>query len=144
MRTTASYRKFYKEVPKIVGQRRWTVPAPQSVKLVNTTICKIVEEIWLVVSPRSYAVRYLPRVCQQFIVKSPLLVSALVLISLYNVNVQSHPNTMCGLRRLSLAALTCGLAGHQTAAASKHSVLFHFIFRADGHAHRRTFAKLKH
>ena len=26
----------------MVGQRRWTVPAPQSIKLVSTTIRKIV------------------------------------------------------------------------------------------------------
>ena len=35
------------------------------------------------VSPRSYAVRTTPRVRQQCIVKSPLLLSTLVLISLY-------------------------------------------------------------
>ena len=39
--------------------------------------------MWLVVSLRSYAVRYLPRVRQQCIVKYPLLLSTLVLISLY-------------------------------------------------------------
>ena len=34
-------------------------------------------------------------------------------------------------------------AGPHTAAASKHSLLFQLIFRVDGHAHRRTFAKRK-
>ena len=29
----------------MVGQRRWTVPAPPSIKLVSTTICKIVTEM---------------------------------------------------------------------------------------------------
>ena len=43
----ASYGKFYKELPKMVGQRRWTVPAPPSIKLVS---CKIVTEICVVVS----------------------------------------------------------------------------------------------
>ena len=37
------------------------------------------------------------------------------------------------------------LAGRHTDAASKHSLLlFQFIFRVDGHAHRRKFAKRKH
>ena len=52
-----SYGKFYKEVPEMVGQRRWTVPGPQSIKLVSTTICKIVTEMCVVVSPLSYALR---------------------------------------------------------------------------------------
>ena len=62
-----------------------TVPAPPSIKLISMTICKIpvVLKMWLVVSPRSYTVRYPPRVCQQCTVKSPLLLSTLVLISLY-------------------------------------------------------------
>ena len=67
----------------MVGQRRWTVQAPPSIKLVSTRICKIVTEMWLVVSPRSYSVRSPPRVRQQCTVKSPLLLSTLVLISLY-------------------------------------------------------------
>ena len=50
---TASYGKFYKEVPKLVGQRRWIVVATPSIKLVSTTFCKIVTEIWLVVTPLS-------------------------------------------------------------------------------------------
>ena len=33
------------------------------------------------------------------------------------------------------------LAGRQTDAAPKHSLLFQFSFRVDGHAHRHTFAK---
>ena len=65
------------------GQQRWTVPAPPTIKLVSTTICKIVTEMWLVVSPRLCAVRYPPRVHQQCTVKSPLLLSTLVLVSLY-------------------------------------------------------------
>ena len=37
------------------------------------------------------------------------------------------------------------LASHQTAAASEHSFCyFRFIFRVDGHAHRRTFSKRNH
>ena len=52
-------------------------------KLVSTTISKIVTEMWLVVSPRSYAVRSPPRVRQQYTVKSPLLQSTLIVISLY-------------------------------------------------------------
>ena len=40
--------------------------------------------------------------------------------------------------------LTAGrLAGHLTDTAPKHSLLFQFSFRVDGHAHRRTFAKQK-
>ena len=35
------------------GQRRWTVPAPPSILLVST-ICKIVKEMCVVVSPQSY------------------------------------------------------------------------------------------
>ena len=54
--------KFYKEVPKMYGQRRWTVPVPPSTKLVCTTVCKIVTEMCVVVSPGSYAVRSPPRV----------------------------------------------------------------------------------
>ena len=75
--------EIFWEVPKMYGQRRWTVPAPPSIKFVSTTICKIVTEMWLVVSPRSYAVRTPPRVHQQCTVKFPLLLSTLVLISLY-------------------------------------------------------------
>ena len=67
----------------MVGQRRWTVPSPPSIKLVSTRICEIVTEMWLVVSLRSYAVRYPPWVRQQCTVKSPLLLSTLVVISLY-------------------------------------------------------------
>ena len=37
-----------------------TVPAPPSIKLVSTAICKIVTEMWLVVSPRCDAVSYPP------------------------------------------------------------------------------------
>ena len=65
------------------GQRRWTVPSPPSIKLVSTTICKIVTEMWLVVSPRSCAVRYPSRGRQQCIMEPPLLLSTLVLIFLY-------------------------------------------------------------
>ena len=36
------------------------------------------------------------------------------------------------------------LAGHQNDATSKHTLLFQFSFRVDGHVHRRTFAKWKH
>ena len=64
-------------------QRRWTVPAPPSIKLVSTTICKIVTAMCVVVSPRSYAVRTRPRVRQQRTVKSPCLLSNAILISLY-------------------------------------------------------------
>ena len=32
---------FIKRCQKMVGQRRWAVPAPPSIKLVSTTICKI-------------------------------------------------------------------------------------------------------
>ena len=66
------------------GQRRWTVPAPLSIKLVSTTVCKIVTEMCVVVSSRSYAVRSPPRVRQQYTVKSPLLLSTFFLISLYH------------------------------------------------------------
>ena len=55
-----------------------------SIKLVSTTICKIVTEMWFVVSPRSYAVRSPPRARQQGTVKSLLLLSTLVQIFLYN------------------------------------------------------------
>ena len=51
----------------------WTVPVPPWIKLVSITICKIFTKVWLVVSPRSYAVRYPPRVRQHCIMKSPLL-----------------------------------------------------------------------
>ena len=75
---------FIRRCQKIYGQRRWTVPAPPTVKLVSRpTICKIITEMCVVVSPRSYAVRSPPRVRQQCTVKSPLLLSTLVLISLY-------------------------------------------------------------
>ena len=40
-----------------------------SVKLVSTTICKILREMWLVVSPRSFAVCYPPLGLQLCIVK---------------------------------------------------------------------------
>ena len=40
------------------GQRRWTVPASPSICLISMTICKIVSEICVFVSPRSYAVPY--------------------------------------------------------------------------------------
>ena len=62
------------------GQRRWTVPAPPSIKLVSMTICKIVMEMCVVVSLRSYSVLSWPRVRQQCTVKFPLF-----LISLYSV-----------------------------------------------------------
>ena len=40
---------------------------------------------------------------------------------------------------------TCGLTGRQTPAAFQTlTLLFQFIFRVDGHAHRRTFAKREH
>ena len=49
--------EFSKEVPKMYVQRRWIVLAPPSIKLVirPTAICKIVMEMCVVVSPRSYA-----------------------------------------------------------------------------------------
>ena len=65
------------------GQRRWTVPAPPSIKLVITTISKIFKEMCVVISPQSYAVRYPPRVRQQCTVKPPLLLSTPALIALY-------------------------------------------------------------
>ena len=65
-------------------QRRWTVPTPPSINLVSTTTCKIATEMCVVVSPRCYAVRSRPQVRHKCIVKSPLLLSTLVLISLYN------------------------------------------------------------
>ena len=67
----------------MVGQRRCTVSAPLSIKLVSTTICKIVMEMCVAVSPWSYAVHTRQWVHQQCIVKSPLLLSTHVLISLY-------------------------------------------------------------
>ena len=70
------------KVPKIYRQRRWTVPAPPSIQLASTTIYKIVKEMCVVVSLQSYADHTQPRVRQQRTVKSPLLLSALVLISL--------------------------------------------------------------
>ena len=76
------YGRFYKEVLKMYGQRRWTVPVPPSIKLVSMTICKIVTEMCVVVSPWSYAVCSLPRTHQQCTVKSLLLLSTLVPISL--------------------------------------------------------------
>ena len=75
--------QIYKEVPKMYGQWRCTVPAPSSIKLVSMTICKIVTEMCVVVSSQSYAVRSWPRVRQQCTVKFPLLLSTLVLISVY-------------------------------------------------------------
>ena len=39
------------------GQQRWTFPLPPSIKLVSTTICKIVMEMCVVVSLQFYAVR---------------------------------------------------------------------------------------
>ena len=64
-----NYREFWeilkKEVPKMYGQRRWAVPASPSIKLVSATICKLVTEMCMVVSPRSYAVRSPPKVRQQ-------------------------------------------------------------------------------
>ena len=50
---------------KMYEQRRWTVPTPPSIKLVSTKLCKIVTEMCVFVSPRSYAVRSRPRVRQQ-------------------------------------------------------------------------------
>ena len=38
------------------GQRRWTVPAPPSIKLGSTTVCKKVTEMRMVLSPRCLAV----------------------------------------------------------------------------------------
>ena len=65
------------------GKRKWTISAPLSIKLVSTAICKIVMEMCVVVSPQSYAVRNRLRVRQQRTIKSQLLLSALVIISLY-------------------------------------------------------------
>ena len=65
------------------GQRKWTVPAPPSIKLVSTKICKIVMKIYVVVSLGSYAAHTWPRVHQQCTIKSLLLLSTLVLISLF-------------------------------------------------------------
>ena len=62
------------------GQRRWAIPAHLSIKLVSTTIYKIVREMYVVVSLRSHDVRFRPGLHQQCIVKSPLLLSTLVLI----------------------------------------------------------------
>ena len=74
-----SYRKFYKEVLKMVGQRRLTVPAPSSIKLVSTESFKY------------YA----------------------------------RPQTAVA-RGLDLP--TSGLAGRQTATASKHSLCYFSLF----------------
>ena len=59
--------------------------------------------------------------------------------------IQSHPNTMRAYSLLLLAALACLLAGYRavilTLLLNTHSVIS-FIFRVDGHPHRRIFAKL--
>ena len=86
----------------MAGQRRWTVTAPPSIKLVSTTTCKIVTEMCVVVSTRSYAVRTRPQVRQQCIVKSPFLLSTLVLISLYKTWSEKEPQP-----RDSLITRTC-------------------------------------
>ena len=74
---------FINRCLKMYGQRRWTVPALPSIKSASMKVCKIVTEMCVVLSPRSYAVRSPPRVRVQGTVKSKLLLFPLVLITLY-------------------------------------------------------------
>ena len=60
-------------------------------------------------------------------------------------DIQSHSSTTRGLRRLASLTSYSRVSGPSGCRCFQTlTVLFQFIFRVDGHVHRRTFAKRKY